>query len=276
MVLEPLSKQELESIFDTTAQEVIRYFLDKMIYMQPELHYDQKESPIQIPKEHIEQWIVQALDVDSVGAGSNCLDVLKKGEFGADVKMLSCTIDNNGNLDKIKLSGETSLAQKFKGVGADLDTLFKNEEYDIIVNEWKDILKNKYNDILKDIKNIYYFILLRAGKTFYLCGIKLKLDELNNVKANITQSNTNNVVVDNMLDNEYGNIRVYKAKKRMELRLKAYKWVEEDKVIKFKFTTMTPRVNLREMVKNKKLDKHKRQIYRKVIQNGKFKFFNWK
>ncbi len=276
MVLEPLSKKELEDIFDKTAQDVIRYFLDKMIYMQPELHCDQKELPIQIPKEHIEQWLVQALDVDSVGAGSNSIDILKKGEFGADVKMLSCAIDKNGNLDKNKLSGETSLAQKFKGAGSNLDTLFKNADYDIIVDEWKEILKNKYSNVQEDIKNIYYFILLRANKTFYLSGIKLNLNKLDNIEANINKSNGNNAVVDKMIDDEYGNIRIYKAKKRMELRLKTSKWVEEDKVIKFEFNTMIPRANLRDIVKNNKLNKHKKQIYREVTHNGKFKFFNWK
>ena len=75
-----------------------------------------------------------------------------------------------------------------------------------------------------------------------------------------------------MIDKKYANVRIYKAKKRMELRLNTSQWIEEDKMIKFEFNTLIPRANLRKIVKEGKLEKHKKSVYKKVIKNGKFKF----
>jgi len=55
MIITPLSKRELENIFNNNAQEVLRYFIFKAVLSQPELIPDQHKLPIQIPKEHIEQ-----------------------------------------------------------------------------------------------------------------------------------------------------------------------------------------------------------------------------
>ena len=61
MIITPLLKNELERIFDNNAQEVLRYFIFKAVLSQPELIPGQPKLPIQIPKEHIEQWGVQSL-----------------------------------------------------------------------------------------------------------------------------------------------------------------------------------------------------------------------
>ena len=55
MIITPLSKRELENIFNNNAQEVLRYFIFKVVLSQPELTPDQHKLSIQIPKEHIEQ-----------------------------------------------------------------------------------------------------------------------------------------------------------------------------------------------------------------------------
>tara|TARA_Y100000748_G_scaffold63965_1_gene51669 strand:+ start:1570 stop:1755 length:186 start_codon:yes stop_codon:yes gene_type:complete len=55
MIITPLTKKELENIFNNNAQEVLRYFIFKAVLSQPELIPDQLKLPIQIPKEHIEQ-----------------------------------------------------------------------------------------------------------------------------------------------------------------------------------------------------------------------------
>ncbi len=63
--------------------------MNTSLFAQPEVYTDKPSLPIQIPKEHLEQWFVQALQVESVGAGSYPIDILKPNEWGADVKMLS-------------------------------------------------------------------------------------------------------------------------------------------------------------------------------------------
>mgnify|MGYP003988523053 FL=1 len=159
MVITPLKISELKSFFNQKAMATIDYFISKAMFAQPELMPGQDPNPIHVPKEHIEQWIVQALGVAPVGSGSYPVDVIKNNEWGADVKMLSCKVDAGGNLRNSD-SGETSLAQKFTDTGSDLDTLFKGKKYDIIIDGFKEILKNKLSKVIKEkkINDIYYHL----------------------------------------------------------------------------------------------------------------------
>ena len=85
MILRPLSFEEISKIFDDQAQSVIEYYLFKAIISQPELVTGQNKLPIQIPKEHIEQWGVQSLGLESIGAGSYPIDLVAKDKsFGFD------------------------------------------------------------------------------------------------------------------------------------------------------------------------------------------------
>lgn len=58
-VLRPLPLVELKRIFDDSAIAVIDYMIKKAVFSQPELKENQTQLPIQIPKEHIEQWLAQ-------------------------------------------------------------------------------------------------------------------------------------------------------------------------------------------------------------------------
>jgi len=256
-VLKPLSLEELKSFFDENALQVIGYFLKKSIIAQPEKLPGQNDLPIQIPKEHIEQWVVQALGAKPIGAGSYPIDVLGSN-WGADVKMLSCQIDNNGKLKNAD-SGETSLAQKFNddnfGDNNTLDGLFKKKEYELIWNKWKDILIKKYKKVKDEQKttNIYYFFILRAGLKFYLCALKLNLENLKQTTINEERSTNSSIWIKNFIDDNLGHVKIYKSKKRLELRLKPKKWVEEKLVISFDSNFEQISVNIREKVINNSL-----------------------
>ena len=258
MVLTPLTQQELTTFFDEIAIEVIHFFLKKSIISQPEKIEGQNDLPIQIPKEHIEQWVVQALGVRPIGAGSYPIDIISD-TWGADVKMLSCKVDNDGNLTNAD-SGETSLAQKFGdgnfGDGNTLDALFASREYAFILDRWKEIIVNKYQRVITDhnIENIYYFIVLRADSQFHLCGIKVNLEELENANVNVTRSTNDSIYVDDFIDNNYGHIKIYKAKKRLELRLKPKYWVDNNRVITFNTNFEQINANIREKIENNQLE----------------------
>lgn len=266
MVLRPLSKNELEDIFDEYAQEVIMYFLEKTILLQPEVNKNQEALPIQIPKEHIEQWFVQAIRAKSVGAGSFPVDIVLKNKFSADVKMLSCKLDKKGELKEKTLSGETSLAQKFKSTGEDLDSLFRDGKYDEILNGWKKILSSKMQSVKDKFKNIpiYYFFFLRAGTNFYLCGCEFNVEKIEDTYV-LEKSNDKSVFVDGFIKSKYGEVKIYKAKKRMELRLYPAHWVEKGKAIKFETKSTINPVDLREKAEARKLDDYKREQFKSFI-----------
>lgn len=269
--LNPLSKIELTGFFDETAIKVITYFLKKSVLSQPEkLEHQIIDLPIQIPKEHIEQWIVQALGAKPIGAGSYPVDVLTKN-WGADVKMLSCKIDSNGNLLNSD-SGETSLAQKFGdgnfGDGNTLDDLFQKRQYDFIWNKWQEILNNKYSKVEREkgIKNIYYFFVLRAGNTFYLCGLNLDLKGLNKTKVNTTRSTNDSIWIDGFINDNLGHVKIYKAKKRFELRLKPKYWVENDFVLVFKTDFESITADIRSHILNSTLDNYIENVIVKFLK----------
>lgn len=271
MILTPLSYEELLEIFDKPALKVLDFCMKKTLIAQPERLIGQPKLPIQVPKEHIEQWIVQAIGAIPVGAGSYPIDVIKKDEFGADIKMLSCKVNASGELSDTT-SGETSLAQKFTSAGVNLDVAFANKEYDTIAKDWANILKSKLNRVKTEqgLDTIYYIFILRASSKFYLCATKVNVDVIDQMTANQNNSTDTSVFVDNVIDDKFGNAKIYKSKKRLELRLKPKYWVENNYVICFDFSNYTPpMVNLRDLVEQGNLSEYLQKIKEDILNAKK-------
>ena len=252
-----MNKVELKKFFGTEAQKVLRYNIAKSLFAQPEILDTQESLPIHIPKEHIEQWAVQALGVTSVGAGSYPVDVINESgiRWGADIKMLSCKV-KNGRLTNSE-SGETSLSQKFTGAGNKLDTMFNEKKYHQIIKEFVEIYSTKMFTVVseKNLKDVYYFFLLRAGTKFYICGMKLFLNNLKNVKY--LRHTEKNVWTENFLEKKYGSVRVFQSKKRMELRLRPQQWKADDLLIEFETKGSVPTKNIKSIINNRtELKKH--------------------
>lgn len=252
-VINPLSKKELFVFLDDKSKNIIKYFLIKSLFAQPEPRIGQRQLPIQIPKEHIEQWFTQALDVKPVGSGSYPIDIYNEREkWGADIKMLNIKLGNSGKVSNSH-SGEASLGQKFEGPGIHLDALFAKEKYVEIKDGWIKLYYEKYKSLNKTykIKKIYYFFILRPGTQvegadFYFTGAVLNLKNLNKVTVNKNRTTKKSVFLDNFIDNEYGNTKIYKAKKRLELRLRPKKWIDNNSTLKIITSFTSKHVNLRE------------------------------
>lgn len=257
-VLEPMKLEKLEKIFDDRAKEIIEYFLKKATFLQPEIKENQSEISIQIPKEHLEQWCVQALGATPIGAGSYPIDIYVEGEYGADIKSLMCKVEPSGVLKNTE-SGEASLGQKFKETGEGLDILFKEKKYDEIKEGWMEIIKNKNSTLKADhnLKHIYYFFFLNAKTRYYLCGTELNIEELVNVDINLERTTADSLYVTNYIDDRYGSTKIYKAKKRLELRLKPKQLVEDGLCIELLVPENNIRVDLRkELQKSITLEKY--------------------
>lgn len=246
-VIIPLTLKELKSFFDEKAIEILKFQLEKSVIAQPEIKPYQEFLSPQITKEYLEQWCVQALEnVYSIGAGSYPIDILKKNDWGADIKALACKVNNDGTLSNSE-SGEASLAQKFTGTGKNLDELFENKDFEKIAKDWLDIVKKKNEKVMNEqnISNIYYFFFLRGKKEFFLCGAKINLSNLKNVKVNKEKSTENSVYLDRYIDNNYGSTKIYKAKKRLELRLKPKNWLDNNLCIVLSIPNQLKKIDLR-------------------------------
>ncbi|GIM33922.1 hypothetical protein [Paraclostridium bifermentans] len=258
MMLTPLKKSELEKFFDEESLKVLRFFIKKALISQPEPLIDQDPLPIQVPKEHIEQWIVQAIGGKSVGAGSYPVDIVH-GTCGIDVKMLSAKTNAKGNLTSGD-SGETSLAQNFKDSGASLDSLFKEKKYDQIVDGWKCILHNKLDNVCieQNLNQIYYFFILRAQTKIHLCATSVDLSKIDNLK--VLKGTDTNVFIDGLIDSSFGNGRIYKSKKRLELRLKPKHWYENNCTLDFDLDFNPPSIDIRQLLADGTLSDHEKDL----------------
>lgn len=254
-VINPIDRDELFGFLDDKAKEIIKYFIIKSLFAQPESKEEQRSLPIQIPKEHIEQWFTQALDVKPVGAGSYPIDIYnERDHWGADIKMLNIKVDETGAVTNGD-SGEASLGQNFSDAGVNLDELFLTRNYEEIKNKWISLYNAKYVALKNDypsIKKIYYFFILRAGvqptdgADFYFSGAVLNLENLNSVSVNTERTTDNSVFLNNFIEDTYGNTKIYKAKKRLELRLSPKVWIETNKAIRITTSFDPDKVNLRE------------------------------
>lgn len=252
-VINPLNHNELLSFLDSKSKEIIKYFIIKSLFSQPEAKLGQRQLPIQIPKEHIEQWFTQALDVKPVGAGSYPIDIYNEREnWGADIKMLNITLSPAGAITN-RDSGEASLGQKFEGPGIDLDEMFTAKKYEEIKNKWINLYDEKYKSVNKTfkIKKIYYFFILRPGTQllgadFYFAGAVLNLKKLKNISVNNARTTKKSIFLDNFINNDLGNTKIYKSKKRLELRLRPKTWVENNMTVKITTTFNSTNINLRD------------------------------
>ena len=267
MVLTPLTKLELQDIFDETSMEVIDFYIKKSLFAQPERMPGQQPLPIQVPKEHIEQWVVQAIGASPVGSGSYGVDVVQQGKFGADVKMLSCKIDALGGVSDCD-SGETSLAQNFKDTGISLDEMFANKQYKEIVDGWKQILINKLNRVRveQSVETIYYIFILRATISFHLCGMKVNIENINEMTP--SKSTKSSIFIDNFIEDNYGKVKIYKAKKRLELRLRPKYWIDHNLTLNFNLRDITDEVSVRTLIENDKLREYEECLLKRVFENG--------
>ncbi len=264
-VLEFLTKGQIEAIFDEDSGIVIDYLLKKVLYSQPELLPGEKAGNIQMTKEFLENWVAQALGWKVIGAGNYPIDVYsEKDKIGADVKFLSAKTDKNGEF-KTGTSNETSLSQKFTSAGKNLDQLFKQKKKKAILEGWIDILVEKNNIPITDygLDHIYYFIFIRGGSSINLAIAKVNKDLIPKVK--VSKLTETSAFISGYVDDRYGNVKLYKSKKRIELRCVPKNLDEDNLLIKWEFgesLKLQKPIKLRGLVKDK--NKFKQYIAQQI------------
>lgn len=256
-VISFLSKKEIEKIIDPTANNVLFYLLKKIAFSQPEVLKREDITGMQMTKEFLEACISQACNLNKIGSGSYPIDVYSEKQYGADIKFVTSKIDSDGNFNS-STSGETSLGQNFSdSEESTLDELFKNKLGQKILDKWSEILQGKYEKPIKEfkLKSIYYFIFVRGGNNIFLSIAKVNKNNIKNLKA--SKLTEKSLFVTNFIDEKYGNSKIYKSKKRMELRVNPKNLQKDNLFINWSFDDLKPSIsNLRKMSENKELEKH--------------------
>ncbi|MBA2846606.1 hypothetical protein HNP88_000790 [Methanococcus maripaludis] len=271
-VLKFLTKDEIDKYFDRNAYLVVEYLLKKVLFSQPELLPGEKPANIQMTKEFLEGWISQAFTFEKVGAGSYPIDVYdKENRCGIDIKCISAKVDLNGKFTS-EQSNETSLGQNFKKEGLHLDELFKDKKYAEILSLWKGLLTNKVSKAVNDfeLEKILYFIFIRGGNSMNLAVAELNPENIE--KLTVGSVTKKSVFVNNYMDPNYGNARIYKSKKRMELRTCAKRLYEDGMLLEWNFNEAYSQKNmfLRDKVQNEKeFREYVKKEFEDLFFNGK-------
>ncbi len=172
--------------------------------------FNDTNSNIGIPPLKQEWYIKKHIKGNMVGAGNAPIDIVKD-DLGIDVGGLTFS----GNM-----TNEKSICQNFQGCGKNLDLYFKNKDYKTITTLFN---KTYYDKLIKandvySVKKLRYLFFFFTKKNIYLINFKINLSNFYKLVENnkvVGQS----IFIDNYIDAQYGNVKLYKAKKRMELRL---------------------------------------------------------
>jgi len=187
--------------------DILREYVRKDIDGNKE-YFDDLNITYKISSPSKAEWILNKAILNGilVGAGNTSVDILT-ANVCIDVTVL--TLNNS-------CTNEKSIMQNFS-TGNNLDSLFNDNKGGKIVEIFKDKLIEKYVSYEK--KEIYYAVFVCHKKNIYLVCFQLIPKNINNMEyASFSKSNKN-ILIDNFIDETYGNVKLYKSKKRLELRL---------------------------------------------------------
>jgi len=158
-----------------------------------------------------EYWIAKITKGKRIGEGNCPMDVITKNNDIIDVMCLCL----NGNY-----TNEKSIMQNFGSSGNNLDELFK-KNIDKALKLYIERYYEKINICIKkyNSKNVFYYIFISTNKNIYLSIFKINIKYIYNIIGyNITKQEKS-INFGNFVDNNLGVTKLYKSKKRMELRL---------------------------------------------------------
>lgn len=172
-------------------------------------YFDDTNATYKISDPKKSEWIVHKAIPNSkmVGNGSKCIDVQLDETLGIDVSVLTL---NNGTY-----TNEKSILQNFTNCGS-LDVLFNTKKGNEAVNIFKNKLIEKYSQCLFDI---YYLIFICHHTNIYITCFKWNLNKIKNMTFSSFTKTCKNITIKNFINSALGIVKLYKSKKRLELRL---------------------------------------------------------
>ena len=257
MVLEEVKIDELNKIFDKNSKNVFDFLLQRTVISYPEFLPGQNNTALYLEKKQCEQWVVQSLGLKPVGEGSYPIDGINN-KNGYDVSSLALGQTPTGKMKK--QTGEKSLSQKFEDENFgdendNLDSLFNSGKYEEIIKAWKNILKKKWEGTIKDqnLNDLYLInlILYKPENKLMIFLLKINHNNLDEVTKGKVSPKKTSVWFNNFIDEKFGNVKVYKSKKRVELRICPQEFIKNKSFLNFDINNKIDTKNLREIFENK-------------------------
>lgn len=158
------------------------------------------------------EWILHKSIENSelVGDGNKSIDIFfNKLNIGIDVSVLSLTQN---------MTNEKSIIQNFT-TGNDLDSLFLMNKGIEVIEIFKNKILEKYKLSKIKIDTLYYVVFICHKQNVYLTCLKANCENISNMEFNGFTKACKSVMINNFIDSKYGETKLYKSKKRIELRL---------------------------------------------------------
>jgi hypothetical protein len=183
-------------------------------YMDPraEFYRDTGRNPY-IEDEFSEYWTAKASNGIEIGRGSGGMDV--KTVDGKGIDVMCVIMKHNG-------SNEKSLTQNFSGAGAQLDNLF-NERRDVealslFCERYKEKIRRARED--NNLTSMYLLAFISTQTDIFVVCFYLDETMIDEVRSGgFVAGRDHNIIANGFIDPSEGNVKLYKAKKRLELRL---------------------------------------------------------
>lgn len=191
-------------------------------------YYDETNMTYTISNPTKAEWIIYKSIQNSswIGKGNNKADVLLSlinTNIYIDVGIL--TLNSNQTNEKSIMQNFTegnNLDELFiAGKGFDAVNIFKNKLMNkYSVNNEINTRSKNYSSINNKINKYYYMLFICYKKNIYLTCFNFNDKNIKNMKfESFIGSEYKNILIKNFIDEIYGNVKLYKSKKRLELRL---------------------------------------------------------
>jgi hypothetical protein len=204
-VLPILIPKEFPSFIDV---DVLKKYVEQDVMANKEF-FEDCGSTYKISSKEKAEWIIKKSIIGSkwVGKGNYCVDVnLDDGNIAIDVAVL--TLHNS-------FTNEKSIIQCFGK--SDLDGLFVKMEGENMINFFRDKLAQKFEKC--EAKTIYYLLFVCNEKMISLVCLELRKELIRGMEFGSFTKKMKSVNVLNFIEEQYGKVKLYKSKKRVELRL---------------------------------------------------------
>jgi hypothetical protein len=204
--------------------EQLKGYVENYMGGRREFYRETTRSPY-IEDEFSEWWTAKASRGIEIGKGSGGMDV--KTGVGEGIDAMCVVMNSNG-------SNEKSLMQNFSEAGANLDTLFiEGKDSDAL-----ELFTKGYSEKIMNIKetagltDLYILAFVSTMSDIYLVCLKLNPDLISDVRSGGFVGNQGkNIIAKNFINPELGDVKLYKSKKRLELRFKK-KVLDSEYVVK--------------------------------------------
>jgi hypothetical protein len=162
-----------------------------------------------------EWWIKKTSNGKKIGDGNSPMDVITFKNNGIDTM---CLCMNNN------ISNEKSIMQNFGSTGNNLDIYFNSKNDKKVINmfikDYIDKIKNFSIKYKVPLTKLYYCIFISTSKNIYLSCFKININNIIYIKSSGFTKSMKSINITNFIDDKYGNVKLYKSKKRLELRVK--------------------------------------------------------